>query len=280
MNILGEGIDAIDKESLLSEIAMSEMVKVKNININSIVIGKFQPRTGEISDESLSELKGSIVEQGVLQPILVREGERGGYELIAGERRFRATRLVGLSHIPCIVKKVTPQEAFAIAIIENIQRKQLTLLEESEALLKLKEEYGFSNDETARSIGRPRTTVTNLLRLAEKLCSKGKVMLDDGSIDFGHARALLILDEDLQKKYLDILKQKKISVRALEQKIRDGGMPVPSEQSTQRGKEFDILSNIILKKYNVKPVFVKKKDGYQISMKFKSLDQALLAFNK
>lgn len=280
MNILGEGIDAIDKESLLSEIAISEMVKVKNININSIVIGKFQPRTGEISDESLSELKGSIIEQGVLQPILVREGERGGYELIAGERRFRATRLVGLSHIPCIVKKVTPQEAFAIAIIENIQRKQLTLLEESEALLKLKEEYGFSNDETARSIGRPRTTVTNLLRLAEKLCSKGKVMLDDGSIDFGHARALLILDEDLQQKYLDILKQKKISVRALEKKIREGNTPSFNKMSTQYLEETDLLSRIIIKKYNVKPSFTNKKDAYQIVMKFKSLDDALLAFNK
>lgn len=223
MDILGEGVDVYDKKILLSEASELDSGKVIQVPLSSIEFGVFQPRTSSISEDSLTELASSIKKQGVLQPILVRKATKGRYQLIAGERRSKAAMLVGLDYIPAIMKEVNKKEAFALAIVENIQRKQLSILEEANALKRLKDEYKFTNEETAQSIGRPRTTVTNLLRLAERLCDNGKKMLEEGIIEFGHARAVLGLGIEAQEAYLLPLKTKKLSVRALEKIIREGG---------------------------------------------------------
>lgn len=218
MDIIGVGIDAIEKESLLNDVQGSSDNQAKELPIQSISLGHYQPRQTTITEESLEEIAASIKEQGVLQPVIVRQAEQG-YELIAGERRLRASTLAGLKQIPCVIKAVTPQAAYAIAIIENVQRKQLNVLEEAAALRRLRDQYNFTSDEVAQSVGRPRTTVTNLIRLSEKLCQNGKQLLRDQKIDFGHARTVLSLNEDEQARLLEQVVLRQLSVRQLEQLV-------------------------------------------------------------
>ena len=175
MNILGVGVDAIAVNSLRPEYEAESKCFMKNIQLSKIVIGHYQPRkTGVITKESIQDLVASIKEQGVLQPIIVRKIGDDKYELIAGERRYRSAYEANLNEIPCVIKDVSEQDAFAIALIENIQREQLSLLEESESLLKLKEEHFLSVDDVSKMIGKPRTTVANLIRVASLLSPEGK----------------------------------------------------------------------------------------------------------
>lgn len=222
MNILGKGINAIEVDLLNLNHEKQSGNIMKNISLAKIVLGKYQPRKhGKISKESLQDLVESIKEQGVLQPIIVREMDDEKYELIAGERRYLSALEIGLTVIPCLIKNVNEREAFAIALIENIQREQLTLLEESESLLKLKDEHFLSVDQVSKIIGKPRSTVANLIRVASLLSPECKLFWEKGDVDYGHIRAAIILDHKFQNIVIQYVIDKKLSVRETEKFIKE-----------------------------------------------------------
>ena len=222
MSFLGKGIDAIDVNSFSLDIENHNINLSKNISVDKISIGKYQPRKKDtISKESIQDLVKSICEHGVLQPIIVRTLVNNRYELIAGERRYLAVIDAGLKEIPCIIKTVNEKQAYAVALIENIQREQLSLLEESESMLKLKDEFSLSVDEVSKLIGKPRTTVANLVRVASLLSPEGKILLEENKIDFGHVRCVLGLDHELQNMLLQYVVDHNLSVRATEKIIRE-----------------------------------------------------------
>ena len=222
MSFLGMGVDAIAVNSLPSEHDTEPKNVMKNIQLCKIVMGHYQPRkTGTITTESIQDLVASIKEQGVLQPIIVRKTGNEQYELIAGERRYHAAYEANLNEIPCVIKEVSEKDAFAIALIENIQREQLSLLEQSESLLKLKEEHFLSVDDVSKMIGKPRSSVANLIRVASLLSPEGKLLWEKGDVDYGHIRAVIILSHEFQNKVLQYVVDNKLSVRETEKLIRE-----------------------------------------------------------
>ena len=252
VDILGLGVNAISINSVKLEDENHSLMK--NIQSSKIVIGNYQPRkTGIITKESLHDLILSIKENGILQPIIVRPIGLEQYELIAGERRYRSAIEASLSEIPCVIKNVSKKDAFAIALIENIQREQLSLLEESEALLKLKNEHFLSVDEVSKMIGKPRTTIANLIRVASLLCPEGKIMFEQGILDYGHIRSVLILSHELQNVILQHVASNKLSVRKTELLIRDK-------------KYFQLLTKDV--ETNTEKSYVLKDDLKLISDKF------------
>ncbi|WP_456445432.1 ParB/RepB/Spo0J family partition protein [Thiolapillus sp.] len=189
--------------------------------------GRFQPRR-HFDEDKLRELADSIAAQGVVQPVVVREVSDGKYELIAGERRWRAAQLAGLAEIPAVLQNVDDQTAMAMGLIENIQRDDLNPLEEAQALHRLLEEFELTHQEIAQAVGKSRTTVTNLMRLLE-LNPDVKQLVDAGSLEMGHARALLPLEGDLQSEAARVVAKKGLSVRETEALVRrfkeHGGVP-------------------------------------------------------
>ena len=196
--------------------------ELAELPVDCIQRGKYQPRR-EMQQEALEELATSIKAQGVMQPIVVRPvGERDGetrYEIIAGERRWRATQLAGLHNIPAIIRKVPDEAAIAMALIENIQRENLNSMEEAIALQRLKDEFELTHQEVADAVGKSRVTVTNLLRLTT-LHPDVQRMLESGDIEMGHARALLSLPEGEQKAAARDVANKGLSVRQTEAQVR------------------------------------------------------------
>lgn len=224
MNILGTGIDAINFEALNISKIEKDINIIKNIQIDLIDIGNYQPRKqSAITVESIQDLIDSIKEHGILQPVILRCTDTERYELIAGERRLRAALELRLDEVPAVLKNIDAKQAYAIAIIENIQREQLSLLEEAEALLKLKNDYFMSVETVAKMIGKPRTTIANLIRVATHLSSFGKELLERGDVDYGHIRSVLILEEDIQNLVLNYVAEKKLTVRATENFVREHG---------------------------------------------------------
>ncbi len=200
------------------------------IAVDLIGRGRFQPRR-HFDEDSLRELADSIAAQGVVQPVVVRPAaEPGRYELIAGERRWRAAQLAGLAEIPAVIRDVDDQAAMAMALIENIQRDDLNPLEEAQALHRLLEEFGLTHQEIARAVGKSRTTVTNLLRLLE-LEPGVKALLEEGALEMGHARALLALEGEAQLQAAREVARKGLSVRqteALVRRLRSGETARPA----------------------------------------------------
>lgn len=181
--------------------------------------GKYQPRL-EMNPESLEELADSIRAQGVVQPIIVRPiDEPGRYEIVAGERRWRASQLAGLHEIPAVIRDVPDQAAIAMALIENIQREELNPMEEAHALQRLIEEFGLTHQEAAEAVGRSRTAVSNLLRLLG-LNEDVKRMVENGDLEMGHARALLALTGDQQSQAAHKVSGKGLSVRETERLVK------------------------------------------------------------
>ena len=183
---LGRGLDALlgggepPREALLT------------LPVGRIRPGRYQPRT-RMDQEALAELAGSIRAQGLMQPLLVRPVDRDRYELIAGERRWRAAQMAGLEEVPALVREVPDEAALAMSLIENIQRENLNPMEEANGLLRLVEEFRMTHEQAADAVGRSRSATTNLLRLL-KLAKPVQEMLMEGAIEMGHARALLSLD--------------------------------------------------------------------------------------
>lgn len=195
---------------------------LSNLPLSRIVPGVYQPRT-HMGTEALNELAESIKGQGILQPILVRhltEGVNAGqYEIIAGERRFRAAKLAGLVAVPVLVRDVPNKAAAAMALIENIQREDLNPLEEAQGLQRLIQEFGLTHEQAAQAVGRSRSAASNLLRLLN-LAEPVQAMLMAGGLDMGHARALLALDRALQITTAQQISAKKLSVREAEALVK------------------------------------------------------------
>lgn len=182
--------------------------------VSQLKPGKYQPRRN-ISEEELDSLADSIKQQGMLQPIVAREIKSGSYEILAGERRWRAAQKAGLKEVPVIVKNVSDKDALAIGLIENIQRENLNPLEEAKALERLSKDFELSHQQVATLVGKSRAVVTNLLRILN-LRAEVKMMLDRGELDLGHAKVLLALSDNLQVQAAQEVVNKQLSVRETE----------------------------------------------------------------
>ncbi len=220
---LGRGLSALlgeskSKKETFSTIANPDQKLIELIDINKIIAGVYQPRKNFDQGE-LEELAESIKENGLIQPITLRKiGEEDQYEIIAGERRFRASILAGLSAIPSIVKKINNHEALEMALIENIQRSDLSLIEEANGYKKLIEEFAYTQDQIAKRVGKSRSHITNLLRLLS-LPQKVRESLDQKMLSMGHARAIINSNdpEKLARRTID----ESLSVRDVESLVRD-----------------------------------------------------------
>ena len=191
---------------------------LKNIPIDLIQRGKYQPRT-DMHEDALEELAASIRAQGVMQPIVVRPISSDKYEIIAGERRWRATQIAGLDSIPAIIKPVGDEAAIAMSLIENIQRENLNPIEEAMALKRLQDEFELTQQEVADAVGKSRATVANLMRLIG-LTIDVRRMLEHGDLEMGHARALLSLPDIQQSEAARSVVGKGLSVRQTESLVR------------------------------------------------------------
>lgn len=207
--------------------------ELRHLSVELIQRGIYQPRV-HFEPESLQELAESIKAQGVVQPIVVRPISAGRFELIAGERRWRATQLAGLHEIPAVVKDLSDQAAAAVSLIENIQRENLNPLEESRALQRLIDEFDMTHQQVAEAVSRSRTTVTNLLRLKD-LNEDVKLLVDERKIDMGHARALLALTGHEQSLLANKAADQGWSVRETEKKVKQQLNPAANvSESTSR----------------------------------------------
>lgn len=193
--------------------------KLAHLPIDLIQRGKYQPRR-DMHQEALEELAESIKVQGVMQPIVVRSVGEGRYEIIAGERRWRATQIAGLDKIPAVIREVPDEAAIAMALIENIQRENLNPIEEAVALKRLQDEFELTHQEVAHAVGKSRATVTNLLRLIA-LTDEVKTLLEHGDLEMGHARALLTLEPGIQRDIGRQIVSKGLSVRQTEALVRN-----------------------------------------------------------
>jgi ParB family chromosome partitioning protein len=191
---------------------------LQDLQIGYLQAGKYQPRR-DMMQEALDELANSIRVQGILQPIVVRETGHQKYEIIAGERRWRAAKLVGLETVPCLIKNVEDEAAIAIALIENIQRENLNAMEEAIALKRLIDEFELTHNEVAKAVGKSRTTISNLLRL-NNLNNAVKLFIEQGDIEMGHARALLPLEDEQQLDVAKVVIDKQLNVRDTEKLVK------------------------------------------------------------
>jgi len=212
---LGRGLDALLG---VDSLPAGEKEELKQLPIDLLQRGKYQPRT-RMDQAALEELAASIKVQGVVQPIVVRPLPSGSYEIIAGERRWRAAQLAGLETVPAVVRRVPDEAAIAIALIENIQRENLNPVEEAAALQRLIDEFGMTHQRVAEAVGRSRAAVTNLLRLLA-LSPELRQMLEDGRLDMGHARALLALEGPSQIQAAREVVERQLSVRETEELVR------------------------------------------------------------
>tara|TARA_Y100000768_G_scaffold241212_1_gene182785 strand:+ start:180 stop:1025 length:846 start_codon:yes stop_codon:yes gene_type:complete len=229
--ILNKGLDA-----LLGQTTTNQRT-VKEIDLNKIKPGRFQPRSN-FDDEKLEELTKSIKNQGVLSPILVRELGLNEYEVIAGERRLRASKKAGLSSIPCLVDQKQDQDALISALIENLQREDLNPVEEARGLDRLKREFGLTQDEVANSTGKARSTIANTLRILS-LPSTVLEMLSRGEIEKGHAKLLASMEQREAEETAKKIIKNKLSIKDLS--------GITSKKTTnknikQKTKETDILN--------------------------------------
>jgi ParB family transcriptional regulator, chromosome partitioning protein len=228
---LGRGLDALlsgNDEATAGE-------SLQTLSLDRVQPGKYQPRT-KMDDASLDELAASIREQGIMQPILVRPVAGGRFEIIAGERRWRAARIAGLTTVPALVRSVPDASALALALIENIQREDLNALEEAHGLQRLIDEFGLTHESAAKAVGRSRSAVSNLLRLTQ-LAHPVQTYLADGALEMGHARALLALPAALQTQTAARVVAGKLSARETERLVF--GLLNPAKRSARgrgRGK--------------------------------------------
>ncbi len=270
---LGRGLDALLSGSNEATEA-SDASAFKTIAIDRIRPGKFQPRT-RMDDAALSELADSIKEQGVMQPILVRAVDNGRYEIIAGERRWRAAQRAGLSEVPALVKDVPDNHALALALIENIQREDLNPLEEAMGLARLIEEFGLTHEAAAKAVGRSRSAVTNLLRLTQ-LAKPVQEHLMSGAIEMGHARALLALSSAQQATAATRIVSGTLSVRETERLV--SSLMHPAKRSTRRTASQDAdtarLENDLAERLGAKVrIEVGRKGAGRVVINYGSLDE-------
>lgn len=242
---LGRGLDALlgagtqPRELPEGEVSAADgdtpQQVLKDLPVDLIQRGKYQPRR-DIDPESLQELADSIRAQGIMQPIVVRPVAERKYEIIAGERRWRAAQLAGLDHVPAVVRDVSDEAAIAMALIENIQREDLNPIEEAIALQRLQQEFQLTQQEVADAVGKSRSTVTNLLRLMS-LQSDVRLLLERGDLEMGHARALLGIEGTAQSQAARTVVGKGLSVRQTEALVR--GLLARQDQPTEEPPRMD-----------------------------------------
>jgi len=217
----------------------SAIPPVKNtMPVHELQRGRYQPRT-HMDDKALEELATSIRSQGIIQPILIRQTASGQYEIVAGERRWRAAQLAGLTEVPVVVRQIPDDAAMAVALIENIQREDLNPIEEAAGLRRLLDEFGHTHQEVAEKVGRSRTAVSNLLRLLN-LDITVREHLEAGEVEMGHARALLSLPKEQQADACETVISKNMSVRQTEQMVRQMLSPTPAKPTVKPEKSSDV----------------------------------------
>ena len=248
-----------------------------SLPLSALRAGKYQPRT-RMDEGSLYELAESIKSQGVIQPVLVRPLDAGGYEIIAGERRFRAAGLAGLDAIPVIVREVPDESAAVMALIENIQREDLNPLEEAQGLQRLLSEFNLTHEQAAKAVGRSRSATSNLLRLLQ-LAEPVQQMLLAGDIDMGHARALLALSAAQQVMSAQEIAARQLSVREAERLVAkasrgDDAVPKAKTKSRDIARLEERLSDHLTAEVEIR---VKRRtrrgEAGEIAIAFGSLDE-------
>lgn len=215
--LLSNNLQNIEKNNQNENFENDNFNSIKFIDINNLQRGQYQPRN-EIDLESVSGLAESIASQGIIEPIIVRRIGNDIYEIVAGERRWKAAQKVGLKEIPCIIKEISDDDAMVIALLENIQREDLNVIEEAQALQLLINKLSITHEELAKKIGKSRSSITNLIRLNE-LDNDVKEFLRRGDLEMGHARSLLSLPKEQQSKVALIIIQKGLTVRETEQLV-------------------------------------------------------------
>ncbi len=236
---LGRGLDALLGASADAHLAAAADHQLRELPVDLVVRGRFQPRT-HIAPDSLEELTQSIRARGVVQPIIVRPAQDGRhFEIIAGERRWRAAQAAGLAEIPAVVRQVADDAALAIALIENIQREDLNPIEEAAAVGRLIEEFNLTHQEAADAIGRSRVGVSNLLRLLD-LGDEARALLEQGELDMGHARALLALKGETQGRAAREVVSKALTARQTEDLVRRLKEPAAAKPATVPGDDPDV----------------------------------------
>ena len=265
---LGRGLDA-----LLGDVSVNEEKHhLQTLPIEYMQRGKYQPRK-DINPEKLQELADSIKAQGIIQPIVVRHIGHEKYEIVAGERRWRAAQLAGLAQITVVIKEIDDRAAMAIALIENIQREDLNPLEEAEALRRLLDEFDMTHQHIAEAIGKSRTTVTNLLRLMDLHPDVKKLLLNN-QLEMGHARALLSLDGLKQVAIANKVVKEGLTVRATERLVKESH----AEPKIQKIKVIDNdtlrLQDDLTAKLGAKVIIDHKENGTgKLVIAYSSLDE-------
>ncbi|MBN8441048.1 MAG: ParB/RepB/Spo0J family partition protein [Thauera sp.] len=266
---LGRGLDALLAANHDEE---AEQRELQTLATGALQPGKYQPRT-RMDPGSLEELAASIKAQGVMQPILVRPVGDDGYEIIAGERRWRAAQIAGLDEVPCLVREIPDEAALAMSLIENIQREDLNPLEEAGGIQRLIDEFAMTHQQAADAVGRSRPAASNLLRLLN-LARPVQELLMAGDIDMGHARALLPLDGASQIQLANVVAAKQLSVRDTERLVQQLLNPrlkkaaAPPDRDLLRLEEeiADAIGATVKIKAN-------KKGAGEVTIRFGSLDQ-------
>ena len=229
---LGRGLDELlssaTANTLQEQAAQADASELQHLSLDSVQRGKYQPR-GDMDQASLEELAQSIKAQGVMQPIVVRLVAKNTYEIIAGERRWRASKLAGLKTIPALVRDVSDEAAIAMALIENIQREDLNPIEEAVALQRLQKEFELTQQEVANAVGKSRASVANLLRLTG-LPDEVKTLLAHGDLEMGHARAILGLPAEHQVEAARHVVAKALTVRQTEALVRNMQEDKPAKE--------------------------------------------------
>lgn len=264
---LGRGLDALlsnDGDNQSSE----ETSKV--IALDKLISGKFQPRKN-FNQDTLKELADSIKAQGIIQPILVRMISNNQYEIIAGERRWQAAKIANLKEVPVIIKDISDSTALAMALIENIQREDLNVIEEARGIKRLIDEFNITHEEAAEAVGKSRTTVSNILRLLN-LCEHAQKALETKKIEMGHARAILSLSLIDQTMMCQKIINQQLTVREVEKAVSKGETKkIPSKQS----KDNDIkrMENELSDRFGTNISISHKQSGKgSINFKYTNLD--------
>ena len=265
---LGKGLDALLSTSSLARErqqtatysqTLSSHGELIELSVNSLQPGVYQPRK-EMEPEALNELAASIESQGIIQPIVVRMVETGRYEIIAGERRWRAAKKAGLSQVPCLIKRVEDRAAIAMALIENMQREDLNVIEEAQALERFQNEFSLTHQQVADVIGKSRASVSNILRL-NQLESEVKQLVSRKQLEMGHARALIMLEGVLQVQIAQQVATKKMTVRQTEQLVKKCLQPKIEAKNVQYDEETQDMSLKLSEMLGAKVSIIRSNNG-------------------
>lgn len=281
---LGRGLSALFESEIEEDQVQEKPLTgeiIEKISVDLLSPGQYQPRK-RFDEESLQELADSIIEQGLMQPVIVRKSDNN-FEIIAGERRWRAAKLAKLDTIPVIVRDINDRTASIIALIENMQRVDLSSIEEAEGIKKMIDEFGMTHEEASDAVGKSRSAVSNLLRLLQ-LTDFVKDKLNLGHIDMGHARALISLSADQQNMVCQKIINEKLSVRKVEELLQSGIAKQNNKKISKDNKKNNDIE-ILQKEFSDKlgfPVTIENKNNNSglIKIKYRNLDELDILLNK